>query len=375
MKLLLASFIVLAGYLAGQTGSPDRLYAEAVQMQQKGDLDGAIQNYRALLKMRPELAEARSNLGAALARQGRYQEAISEYSLALSVRPSNSGVRMNLALAYYKAGQIQEATRELTTVVAQAPQNRQATLLLADCYLRTGDNKKVIELLAPEPEGGPDDLAIAYLLGTAYIRDDQVPKGQPLIDRILRNGESAETHLMMGTVKMMASDFSGALKDIARAVDLNPKLPDVYSFYGMALLTTGDSPGAAAAFTKELESNANDYEANLNLGMLLRRDQKYDEAMPYLERALRVRPGSVAVRYQIATLAQGQGRLDEARKELEQIVKDSPGFVEANVTLATVYYRLGRKADGDRYRAIVEKLNAERQAKEPGVKPRQDESK
>jgi hypothetical protein len=41
--------------------------------------------------------------------------------------------------------------------------------------------------------------------------------------------------------------------------------------------------------------------------------------------------------------------------------------VEAHVTLATVYYRLKRKADGDRERAIIQKLNAAAQEKQPGV--------
>ena len=39
------------------------------------------------------------------------------------------------------------------------------------------------------------------------------------------------------------------------------------------------------------------------------------------------------------------------------------------VSLATVYYRLKRKEDGDRERAIVLKLNAEKQAREPGSRP------
>jgi hypothetical protein len=53
---------------------------------------------------------------------------------------------------------------------------------------------------------------------------------------------------------------------------------------------------------------------------------------------------------------------------LEAIVKDSPQFTEAHVSLATVYYRLKRKEDGDRERAIVQKLNAEAQAREPGAR-------
>lgn len=42
--------------------------------------------------------------------------------------------------------------------------------------------------------------------------------------------------------------------------------------------------------------------------------------------------------------------------------------MEAHVSLATVYYREKRKQDGDRERAIIDKLNAEIQARQPGGK-------
>lgn len=53
---------------------------------------------------------------------------------------------------------------------------------------------------------------------------------------------------------------------------------------------------------------------------------------------------------------------------LEAVAKEFPDFVEARVLLASVYYRLNRKADGDREQAVVNKLNAEQQAKQPGAK-------
>ena len=74
------------------------------------------------------------------------------------------------------------------------------------------------------------------------------------------------------------------------------------------------------------------------------------------------------MRYQIATLDLATGSVDEARTKLEALVKDTPHFVEAHVSLATVYYRLKRKADGDRERELVLKLNAESQAAQPGAK-------
>src|SRR5207247_2818124 len=120
--------------------------------------------------------------------------------------------------------------------------------------------------------------------------------------RILRNGDSAEARLLMGTTKMMVNDYAGALADLMRAVELNPNLPDVYSYYGLALLRTGDVAGATAAFRKELVGNPNDFSSNLELGALLRQDQQYEQALEYLDRALRLRAGDPSVRYQIATL-------------------------------------------------------------------------
>jgi hypothetical protein len=62
------------------------------------------------------------------------------------------------------------------------------------------------------------------------------------------------------------------------------------------------------------------------------------------------------------------GNIDQACSKLEQLTGETPQFVEAHVSLATVYYRLKRKADGDRERATVLRLNAEKQAGEPGAK-------
>jgi len=96
----------------------------------------------------------------------------------------------------------------------------------------------------------------------------------------------------------------------------------------------------------------------------LKEDDKLDEAMACLQRALLVRPGDPLARYQLATVQLQQGKTEAARSTLESIVKLAPSYTEAHVTLATVYYRLKRKDDGDRQRAIVQKLNADAQAKQ-----------
>ena len=150
-------------------------------------------------------------------------------------------MELNLGLAWYKAGQTQLAATTFEKLHKSAPEQLQPTLLLADCLLAMGRDKEVVKLLSPLGEQRPDDLAVAYMLGTALARDGQISQGQVIIDRILRNGDTAESRLLLGTTKLRAQEYPAALADLAKAVELNPKLPDVYTYYGQALLRTGDA--------------------------------------------------------------------------------------------------------------------------------------
>ena len=131
-----------------------------------------------------------------------------------------------------------------------------------------------------------------------------------------------------------------------------------------------DRPEKALAALEEAVGLSPDHAAGrLHLALALTRVGRPDEAMPHLRRALELRPGDMAVRYQIATVSLLTGKVEQARMELETILKEAPQFTEAHVSLATVYYRLKRRADGDREMAIVQKLNAQAQAREPGANP------
>jgi tetratricopeptide (TPR) repeat protein len=356
----------LCGMAGAQT--PQALVQNALAKQQAGDLAGAVPEYQQFLKLHPEATAIHSNLGAALAGLGRFEEAVREYKIALKQSPTLPGARLNLALAYYKMGRIADAATQLTRVRAEDPANNQATLLLADCYLRMGQDKDVIRVLKPAERDHPDDMAIAYMLGTAYIHDKQVEAGQVLVDQILRNGDSAEAHLMMGSAKMNVADFAGARDEFAKAVALNANLPQVHVLYAKALQLTGDSDQSLAEYKSELAADPFNYEANLQIGALLRQEQNYADASRYFNQALQTKPGDPAVRYQLALIALDQGKTDDARRELEGLVKESPQFTEAHVSLSIAYYRLKRPIEGKKERDIVVKLTAEAQAKQPGVK-------
>src|SRR5438046_6330444 len=183
------------------------LFAEAVRLQQAHDLDAAAAAYRRFLEEQPRNVEALSNLGAVLSAQGRYEEAVARYRAALGVDARRTAVRLNLAVALRKAGRTEEAAAELERVVAETPSARNAVVLLAECRVRLGEYGQAAALLTPLHDASPDDRAVTYLLGLSLVQDKQLDRGQQLLDRVLRDGESAETRLLMGTAKLGAGDY------------------------------------------------------------------------------------------------------------------------------------------------------------------------
>jgi Flp pilus assembly protein TadD len=343
---------------------PRAILIRAIQLHRSGKFDEAIREYRKCLALDPENFLARADLGAALAHQGRYTEAIREYKQALRIQPGNQEVELNLGLAHYKAMQLNDAIRELLPLHGAEPGNLQISLLLGDSYFRLGEYRKTADLLAPLEAAQPQQRALNYLLGMSLIRVGQIKQGEVLVDKILRNGDSPEAHLMLGEAHLAINDTAGAINELSQALKLDPKIPLAHGLYGRALLEAGFRVKAMQAFQEELAIDPNEFQPDLYIAYMLNQEQKYKEALSYLGRALQVRPGSPRAEYQVALAEIGMEKLTDARKTLDALVKQSPTFVEARVSLARVDYRLNLKQDGDRQQAMVAKLNAEIQARQ-----------
>ena len=369
LLLVLLLLLALPAQARAQQGTDadfERLFTRALELHRAGDILGAIDTYKAALTLSPGRPDALSNLGAAYVRLGQYDDAVAQYEAALKADPDGTAIRLNLGLAYYKSARPNEAIPHLRRVVASEPEARNAYLVLADCYLQTGRDEEAVALLKPREQMFEQDLAFAYVLGTALLHLDRVREGQAYVDRIFGAGVSAESHLLLGIMYLARQDFRSARTELEQAVKLNPRLPTVNSMYGRALLALGAQDAAEGAFRRELDVNVNDFHANLQLGHLRARTQRFAEASAYLERAVAIRPTDLAARKILADLRLQTDRTEDAIVLLEGLVSEAPEFLEAHVQLATAYGRLKRTEDAQRHRAIVERLIAEAQAKQVG---------
>lgn len=353
--------LLAAGAATAQDKSGEQALSRAVELHQSGHYGEAISAYEAYLKLHPSAAAVRSNLGAALAHEGRYKEAVQEYTAALTAQPSNYGIRFNLGLAYYKSGEITDAAHAFGSVYdalpLDDPQRRKIATLLAECYLRQGDDQRVIGMLSPLAEADPNDLTVAYLLGTALLHQGQQDRGALMIQRILKNGDSAEAHMLMAVTRMKANDHKGTMAELDRAIELNPTMPEAFSLRGRMAFIDSNLALAESSFRSALALDPNSFDALLSLGALLREQGRTDEARPLLEHALRLSPKEIRARYQYAVLCASDGDDKRAAELLEALIHDMPDYTEAHRSLSSIYFRLGRQAEGRQEREVAEKLD------------------
>jgi tetratricopeptide (TPR) repeat protein len=95
----------------------------ALDLQNRGELWGAVREYRFVLQLDNNYASAHNNLGNALDELGQTDEAIREYRAALDVMPLYASAHYNLAIVLDRKGALADA-REHYIFACQAYPNR-----------------------------------------------------------------------------------------------------------------------------------------------------------------------------------------------------------------------------------------------------------
>ena len=95
-----------------------------------GQLDEAITNYRAAIRIDPDKLPAHVNLGAVLERCGRTEEALNEFREANRIAPRNPQIHYDLGCELYRLGRRNEAIEEFKEALRLDPEFAVAELAL-----------------------------------------------------------------------------------------------------------------------------------------------------------------------------------------------------------------------------------------------------
>lgn len=104
--------------------SPEALFRHASMMEQKGNIEKAVQDYRVLLEVAPDSGAANNNLAYTLLLAGdKDEEALTYATVAAEKLPRDPGVLHTLGLAQMRLGNLEESRNNLKRATEMDPTN------------------------------------------------------------------------------------------------------------------------------------------------------------------------------------------------------------------------------------------------------------
>ncbi len=174
-------------------------------------------------------------------------------------------------------------------------------------------------------------------LGLGACSKDQPAKPDP--------GDFARL-MNIGRAHVENRESAQAIAVLERAVQANEQSPQAWRNLGRAYLidkTAEQAGNAINATTRALKLDSASAAANYLLALGLKRQEKYEAALPHFEEAVRLDPRTPALRFQLGRSLESMGRHDEAHTQFIETIQLDPMHRFA-------YYRLAAqaRAKGDR---------------------------
>lgn len=213
--------------LAAQT-----LFEEAVELREKGRLDGAIEKLVAATVLQSNFSEAYNLLGVCYDEKGQYEAAQEDYKKALKIEPNNARFLNNTGYSYYLSGDFGNSVKYYNRGLKITPNDRRMHNNIGLAYGRKGDYDKAQEhfvIAVGEvgaylnlgfiySQGGEHDKAIKSYEAALKIKPDSVPAMSNLAQLYERKGWLREAGALYAQVKKI----NDAEKNKDQVVDREP---------------------------------------------------------------------------------------------------------------------------------------------------------
>jgi len=266
----------------------------------RGDLAGAADAYRAAIRAKPGYTGALSNLGNVLAKESQYNEAEAVLRTAIRENPRFGSAWNNLGVTLMRAGRQDEAIAALEQAVAFESDRFENRFNLGSAYARAGE--------LPQAE--------RYLRQASQMNPEHLPSLNDLGVVLLRQGKGVEAAAVLR---------AAAVRD--------PTYPDLFANLGLALEQTGDREAAAAAFETALRHDPTCAPAHRFLGYDAIRRGDLDAAVNHLERLHAVAPDNADLANDLGYVHAERGELVEARHLFEEALRLDPANTAARRNL------------------------------------------
>jgi tetratricopeptide (TPR) repeat protein len=348
----IALIVVAAGCFAQATAGAPNQRDTAFALEQQDRYADAAAAWRSVLKGRPDDAEAYAHLGFLEARQEHYKQAVPLYRKALSVNPAMPGLRLNLGLALFKEGQLKEAIQAFLPLLkseqAASPEAQRLTALLGIAEYGVGEYTAAIPYLKTAASNDPQNPQFHLLLAHSCLSLRQF---QCVLNEyhqiLLLNAESAEADILAGEALDEIQQHAAAIEQFRAAVKANPREPNVHFGLAYLLWTQNQFEEAAREFQAELSNVPAHAQALAFLADSYMQLNRSGEAMPLIQRAIKIDPKVPRAHLDLGILYSDAGRREDALRELKTAAQLSPTDPSPHWRLARIYQAMGNKTEAN----------------------------
>jgi tetratricopeptide (TPR) repeat protein len=207
---------------------PDVQMAVADVLASQGKVDKALMSYDRALERATDptpVRLARSNL---LVRAGRAAEAVESLKSLTLTAGEDDGIWASLAEAARAAGDMDLALNAVEQAVRLSPRNTNHRLMLARISREAGHLDRALSELSQIDAGSSHDPSVAVEIGHLHEDRRELKRALDAYERAIDlDPSNAEAHYRAGLVlkNLKAYEQAGAM--LKRAVELNPRSPDV----------------------------------------------------------------------------------------------------------------------------------------------------
>ncbi len=257
--------------------------------------------------------------------------------------------------------------------IGRDPKSAQPLLFLARIFLI--DNRplncaialKKAERLQPlqEPE--------RFMLALCYVRINRAEWAAAEFEQLARsNPRNALYPYWQGRLAYDRYEYPAAIAKFDQAVQLDPGLARAYDNLGLSHEAMSNDELAAKNYEQAVSLNRKDGTPSpwppLNYARLLLKQGALEKAEPLLRDAVAYGPKLPQTHHQMGILLGKQKKYDEAVAELKTANELDPAYAESHYTLAHVYRQLGRNEAADSELRLFERLKqAALQGKTPSA--------
>jgi len=319
----------------------------------------AIREFQAILKLEPNNAGVRANLGLIAFTQANYQEAADEFRLALKIHPQLWNAQALLGLSELHLGAENDAQQRLQEAFAHVEETNlrvQVGTALVQLNCETGkldealDTTNALMKLAP---ANPDVLFMMYRLHSAFAAN--------ALATLAKVGpDSARLHQVLAESHASDNDFSGAVSEYQRALELDPKLPGLHFELGEAMLRNGvdeaSQKKAEEQFVLALAENPYDAHSEFELGQIGFMRSNLPDALQHYSRAVQLQPQLVDAQLALGKVLNELHQSQEAVKHLVAAIQLDPENSSAHYQLSQSYRALDLRDDARREMSIFTEL-------------------